>query len=454
MKKHFSLLAFFFFSLCVAFAQSPKVVADKILAIVGDKIILKSDIDNTISDMQRQGVEIPPNAKCMALGQAMGVKALVLQGERDSLPVSDDDVDADIDNQIRYFISVYGSKEELEKIAGKTIYQMKEDFRQGFRERKIASAMRNKIVEDVRITPVEVEAYFNKIPKDSLPFFESQVEVGEIVIYPKASQEANDYAIDQLKGFKKQIEDGTRKFGTLASLYSDDPGSKDKGGEYEVSRGEKQWDATFLAKAFSLKEGQVSAPFKTKFGYHIVQMETRNGDDATIRHILIIPQITQTEVNTANKKMDSIRALLIAGTLPFSEAVRLYSDDETSKFTGGRVQGKDGNTLVTIDQLDKDIVVKLKDLKVGEYSQPTEFTDDRGKKGIRILILINKTEPHKENMQDDYSTIAAKALEQKKNDILDNWFSINMPAYYIKVDEEYKDCDEIKKWTSPQAVKK
>jgi peptidyl-prolyl cis-trans isomerase SurA len=451
MKKYYSLFTLVLFSVSTAFAQPQKVVADKIIAIVGDKIILKSDIDNTISDMQRQGIDIPPNARCMALGQAMGIKALVLQAERDSLPVTDDEVDADIDNQIRYFINAYGSKEELEKVAGKSIYQMKEDFREGFRERKLASAMRNKIVEDVRITPNEVETYFNKIPKDSLPFFESQLEVGQIVIYPKASQEANDYAVDQLKEFKQEIESGSRKFETLASLYSDDPGSKDKGGEYEVNRNEKQWDATFLAKAFSLKEGQISNPFKTKFGYHIVQMETRNGDDATIRHILIIPQITQTEVDATNNELDSIRNKLVAGTLPFSEGVRLYSDDETSKFTGGLVQGKDGNTLVTIDQLDKDLVLKLNDLKVGDYSQPTEFTDDRGKKGIRIIYLVEKTEPHRENLQDDYSTIAAKALDEKKNGVLEQWFATAMPGYFIKVDDEYKDCDEVKKWTSMQA---
>jgi peptidyl-prolyl cis-trans isomerase SurA len=449
MKKYCALVILCSLSVGAAFAQSQKVVADQIIAAVGDKIILKSDIDNTINDMQRQGVDIPPNARCMALGQAMSIKALVLQAERDSLPVSDEEVDADIDNQIRYFINAYGSKEELEKIAGKSVYQMKEDFREGFRDRKLASAMRSKIVEDVRITPNEVEAYFNKLPQDSLPFFESQLEVGQIVLYPKASQDADDYAVEQLKEFKQQIESGNKKFETLVSLYSDDPGSKDKGGEYEVNRNEKQWDATFLAKAFSLKEGQISNPFKTKFGYHIIQMETRNGDDATIRHILLIPQITQTEVDEANKEMDSVRFKLIAGTLQFSQAVQLYSEDETSKFTGGRIQGKDGNTLLDIDQLDKDLVLMLKDLSVGEYSQPAVFTDDRGKKGLRIIYLISKSQPHRENLKDDYSTVAAKALEDKKNDVLNKWFEQKMPTYYIKVDDEYKDCDDVKKWLTP-----
>lgn len=190
----------------VAYAQPQKVIADKIVAVVGNKIILKSDIDNTILDMQRQGIDIPEDARCLSLEQSMGVKALVLQAEKDSLPVTDEEVEADIDNQIRYFINQYGSKEEVEKIAGKSLYQLKEDFKQGFRERKLASMMRNKIVEDVKITPNEVKHYFESIPTDSLPYYESEVEIGQILVYPKASREAEEYCIEQLRGYKSQIE--------------------------------------------------------------------------------------------------------------------------------------------------------------------------------------------------------------------------------------------------------
>ena len=260
-------------------------MADKIIAVVGDKIVLKSDIDNTILDMQRQGIEVPSNARCLSLEQAMGVKALVLQAEKDSLPISDEEISADIDNQIRGFINMYGSKEKLEEIAGRTLYQLKDDFRDGFRERKLAGAMRNKIVDNIRITPNEVKAYFDKMPKDSLPYYESEVEIGQIVVYPKASRDAEEYAVEQLKEFKQQVESGKKDFCTLASLYSEDPGSKDKCGKYDINRNEKQWDPVFLAKAFSLKEGQISNPFKTKFGYHIIQMVNRAGDDASIRHI-------------------------------------------------------------------------------------------------------------------------------------------------------------------------
>ena len=353
MMKKFYLTAFISIFILSVFAQK-KVIADKIVATVGDKIVLKSEIENSIIDMQRQNIELPPNAKCLILEQALGIKALVLQSERDSLPVSDEEIDAEIENRIRYFVSQHGSKEAVEQIAGKTIYQLKEDFKQTFRDQKMAQSMRNKIVEDVKITPSEVKAYFETIPTDSLPYYESEVEVGQIIVYPKASRDLETYAIDQLKDYKQQVESGSKRFETLASLYTDDPGSKETGGLYDINRNEKQWDPIFLAKAFSLKEGQVSSVFKTKFGYHIIQMISRAGDDASIRHILKIPQVSSIEINEAKQKLDSVRSKLIAGTIKFGEAVAKYSDDETSKFTGGRIPGREGGTFVTIDQLDKD----------------------------------------------------------------------------------------------------
>jgi len=430
----------------ILFAQTKKVVADKIIATVGDKIILKSEIDNSISDMQRQNIDVPANGKCLLLEQALGLKALVLQAEIDSIPVSDEDVDADIDNKIRYFISQYGSKEIVEQIAGKSLFQLKEDFRQTFKEQKLAQGERDKIVADVRITPQEVEAYYDSIPKDSLHFYESQLEVGEIVIYPKPSRDLENYAIDQLKEYKKEVEDGSKKFETLASLYTDDPGSKDNGGRYEINRNEKTWDPIFLAKAFSLKDGQISSVFKTKFGYHIIQMVSRNGDDAVIRHILKIPQISSIEVNQAKQQLDSVRSKLVAGTIDFGQAVSKYSEDDNSKFTGGRLPARDGSTYLTIDELDKDLVLMLKDLKVGQYSQPTEFTDDRGKKAVRIVNILTKTEPHRENLKDDYDKVAQRALEEKKNDVLEKWFTRKIPTFYVKISDDYKSCPEMQKW--------
>ncbi len=428
-----------------AFAQPKEVLADKIIAVVGNKIILKSDIDNSIIDMQRQGVDVPADARCLSLEQAMGVKALVLQAEKDSIPVTEEEVDADIDNQIRYFISQYGSKDEVERIAGKSLYQLKEDFKEGFRDRKLATAMRNKIVEGIKITPNEVKAYFEKIPKDSLPYYETEVEVGQIVVFPKASREADEYCIEQLNQYKSLIESGKREFGAVAAINTEDPGSKERGGMYEINRNQKDMDPVWMSKAFTLKEGQISNPFKTRFGYHIIQLVNRMGDDAVVRHILKIPQVTQVELKTGFEKLDSIRAKLIAGTLDFGTAVSRYSDDEASKFTAGMIQGRDGSFL-TIDQLDKDLVVKLKDLTVGAFSQPVEYTDERGKKGLRVLYLKTKTTPHRENLKDDYNKIALRAIEQKKEAALEKWFDQKTKGYYVMIDNEYKNCAALKHW--------
>jgi peptidyl-prolyl cis-trans isomerase SurA len=447
MKKSFFILCLILGGIPV-FAQTKKVMADKIIATVGDKIILKSEIDNSISDMQRQNITIPENGRCLLLEQALGLKALVIQSEIDSLPVSDEDVDADIDNKIRFFVNQYGSKEIVEQIAGKSLFQLKEDFRQTFREQKQAQSERDKIVADIRITPKEVQLFYDSIPKDSLHFYESELEIGEIVIYPKASRDLETYAVDQLKEYKKEVEDGTKKFEVLASLYTDDPGSKETGGKYEINRNEKQWDPIFLAKAFSLKDGQVSNVFKTRFGYHIIQMITRNGDDAEIRHILKIPQISSIETNEAKVRLDSIRSKILAGTLDFGLAVSRFSEDESSKFTGGRIPSRDGSTFLTIDQLDKDMVVMLKDLKPGQYSQPTEYTDERGKKGVRIVQILTRTEPHRENLKDDYDKVAQKALEEKKNNALEIWFDKKIPTFYVVIADDYKTCPEMQKWSS------
>lgn len=445
LKYNILLTIILSLNLTAAFAQPQKVLADKIIAVVGNKVILKSDIDNSLLDMERQGMQLPPDARCLSLEQAMGIKALVLQAEKDSLPVSDEEVDADIDNQIRFFISQYGSKDELEKVAGKSIYQLKDDFRDGFRDRKLAASMRNKIVDGIKITPNEVKAYFETIPKDSLAFYESQVEIGQIVAFPKASRDAEEYCVEQLKEYKMLIESGRKDFATLAGLHTEDPGSKDRGGKYEINRNQKDLDPIWLSKAFTLKEGQVSNPFKTRFGYHIIQLVSRAGDDAVVRHILKIPQVTMVEIKQGFEKLDSVRAKLIAGTIDFGEAVSRYSDDESSKFTAGMLQGREG-TFLSIDQLDKDLVLMMKELKVGEYSKPVEYNDERGKKGVRIVYLKTKTDPHRENLKDDYNKIAQRALELKKENALDKWFGDKIKNYYIMIDDEYKTCASLKKW--------
>lgn len=448
------LLAFAFIAFTNnVLAQPKKVVADRIIGQVGDKIILHSDVFNSILDAQRQGITLPPHPECIIVQRALIEKAMVLQAEKDSLPVSDEEIEAALDNQIRSFSMQYGSKEMLEEVAGKTVYQLKEDFRETFRDRALADQMRKKIVENVKVTPNEVKAYYDKIPKDSLAFYESELELSEIVLYPKANREVESYVTKELNDWKAQVENGTKKFEQLARSYTEDPGSKESGGQYTINRTDKFWDPTFLAAAFKLKEGQVSPVVKSKFGLHIIQMVSRNGDEAVVRHILRIPPVTEEEIKESSDKLDSIKAKLVAGKMTFGEAVSKYSEDETAKFSGGRKQNRDGSSTVNIDQLDKDMIPAIKDLKVGQYSKPLAFADERGKKGVRMVYLQSRTEPHRENLRDDYSKVAQRTLDEKKGLVLEHWFRDHIPNYYIQVDKEFANCESVKDLLSGVAAK-
>ena len=453
MKKRILFTACSLLILTSVFAQPNKVNADKIIGIVGNKIVLKSDVEDRLLDMQRQGAEVPANGKCFVLQDLMGTKTLVLQAEKDSLPVTDEDVEGDVDNRIRTYLNQFGGKEELEKVAGKTVYQLKEDMRGPIKDQKLALAMRNKIVDGIRITPNEVRNYFLKVPTDSLPFYETEVEIGQLIVFPKASRDAEEYCKEQLNEYKKAIEGGKKDFRQAAAQYSDEPSAKERFGQMEINREQKDIDPTFMAKAFTLKEGQISNPFKSKFGYHIIQLVSRNGNDAVVRHIIKIPQVTAVELKEGYEKLDTVRAKLIAGTIDFGSAVNRYADDENSKFTAGMMQGQNG-TFLTIDQLDKEIIPILKNLKQGGYSQPAEYADPAGKKGVRIVYLKTQTEPHRENMKDDYSKISLRAQESKKEDALEKWFSNRLSSYYIMIDPEYKDCDTMKTWVDAMSKKK
>jgi peptidyl-prolyl cis-trans isomerase SurA len=251
-----------------------------------------------------------------------------------------------------------------------------------------------------------------------------------------------------MNSYKKQIESKVTTFDKLAKSVSEDPGSKDRGGQYQINRNEKTWDPIFMSTAFRLKEGEISAPVKSKFGYHIIQMVQRNGDDAIVRHILRIPPVTEAEINQAKTKLDTARSKIIAGTMPFNEAALKYSDEDL-KGNGPFITNRDGSTYVTIDALDKDMVVMLSKMKVAEFSQPTPFQDEQGKKGVRIIYLKSRSEPHRMNMHDDYSKISQFALEEKKSKTLDKWLKAKIPTYYIMVETETSaECPQLQKYST------
>lgn len=434
----------------MATAQPAKVVADKVLAVVGDRIIPLSDVRNAMADAARQGQELPENAECMIMEQAFVSKIMMLQAEKDSLPVTEEEIEANLDNRIRSAINQFGSQEELERIAGKTVFQIKDDARESIREQKLAEAMQQKITGNVRITPAEVKQFYERIPKDSLPFFETELEIGQIIAFPKATRELELYVIGELNKYKQKVLAGDAAFEDLAKTYSEDPGSKERGGTYQLNRNERTWDPAFLQGAFRLKTGEISPVIKSKFGYHIIKMVERNGDEAVVAHILRKPPTTEEDMTKAKAKLDSVRSKIIAGTTTFGEAATKYSEDENAKFSGPYILNRDGSTFIPIDQLDKELVVMLDKLKVGEYSQPTAYTDEQGGKAVRIVYLKTKVEPHRMNLRDDYNRISQAALEEKKAKTLDKWITNKIKEYYISLDKDIMYCEGLKKFNISQ----
>ena len=430
-------------------AQIKKVLADKIVATVGDKFILKSDIENAIADYKRQAqgqenVFFPSG--CQIIEGQLIRKALVLQAQKDSINVTEEEVENAIDSRIRNYIQQFGSKEALEEIAQKSVIQLKEDFRSLIKEQRLADQMQEKIVDKIKITPNEVKAYYDKINVDSLPLYESEVQVISLVMHPKANRDVEEYVIQQMLGYRKQIDAGINTFDQLVKLYSEDPSAKENLGQFSLNRNERNYDPAFMSGSFRLKEGQISAPIKSKFGYHIIQLLSRSGDDAVVKHILRIPPITNDEIKETKLFLDSLRKEIIAGRMSFGEAVNKNSDDDQSKFSGGAVTGRDGSTYVNIDQLDKEMVMLIKNMKPGDISEPQVFEDERGRKTVRLVYFKERTTPHKENLKEDYNKIAQRALEVKKSKALESWFKVNVPGFYIFIDTDYQSCLELKDW--------
>jgi len=440
-----SLLALMLVCNCRLSAQES---IDKIIAVIGrNRIILQSDLEVEFQMAHERDPNLSDTAKCYMLQQMILRKFELEQADRDSVMVDDADVDGQLDNRLRYYIQLYGSKEKLESVSGKTIYQIKEENREAIKEQMIAEKLQGTILEPVKITPAEVEAFYKKIPVDSLPFFPSAVEVGQIVIDPPVSKEMDTYAYDKLAEIRKDIVDGQKSFESAAGLYSEDPGSRDNGGRYDGVTRNGQWAPEFVTATFKLQNGEISPIVKTKFGYHIIQMIQRRGDEADIRHILIKPEITTLDLNAAMHKLDSIRTLLVSGKMSFPEAVGKFSTDEAAKRTGGMIADpQTGNTLLDMTRLDAGMVLMLDSLKQGDYSAPHIFLTDSHDRSCRIVYLRSRTKPHRANLQDDYSRLQEVALVQKKNQKMISWVNAKLPSYYLMIAPEYRTCPILKDW--------
>jgi len=450
--RFFLLLSFLFLSISDHLAAQTPVAADKIVAIVGrNRIILKSELEAQVAQFKTQDSLVNEDTlRCVALQQMMLQKMLIEQADRDSLLVGDDEVEGMLDNRLRYFMRVYGGRENMENALGKTVYQLKDEYRDVIREQMQADKMQDKILANIKVTPAEVKAFYDK--QDTLPFMPATIEVGQIVIEPKASEEVDAYAKSKLEDIRKQIVEGGKDFEVMAGIYSDDPGTRDNGGRIPGVSRSSGLVPEFVTQAMRLQNGEISPVFKTRFGYHIIQMINRKGDEADVRHILIRPEPTSVDFKRALSQLDSVRAQLVSGKITFNQAVAKYSNDDASKMTGGMITDpQTGSSQLGVSDMDPALALMLDSLEVGAYSQPQVYNMQGGGRATRIVYLVSKTAPHRANLKDDYNRIMQVALGEKKNKLLEQWLANKVSSYYIHIDPDYRDCAVLKPWVRETA---
>ena len=434
--------------------KAQPVLADKIIGIVDDRIILLSEIEaQYLQNTYQVTSPIPPEFKCELLNAALTEKLMVAQAILDSVEVTDEQVENELDRRVRTFANVAGSIEKLEEYYGKSILEMKDEFRPQVRENLLADGEKAKIAGGLKVTPSEVMTYFNNIPKDSLPYYNAAMELGELIIYPKVSDAVRTYSKDKIADLLTRINNG-EDFATLASTYSEDPGSADRGGELGfVNRGEL--DPNFEAAAFGLKKpNEVSGIIESTYGFHIIQLIERRGDRINVRHILIRPKTTSFDLTTAGKLMDSIYELIQSGKYTFTEAVYKFSEDDYSKGNGGMlVNPSTGTNQFDVSELgnyDQTLVPATDTLQVGAISRPMLFRNERGETGYRILFMKSKIKPHQANLKDDYNRIQDMALGQKQVDTINKWLQDRIAKSYVFVAPEFHNCKVIKRWINNQ----
>lgn len=450
--KHSHLAKILFCSLAFISALSSSYIAsaqntaDKILIVVGrNRIILQSELDMQFTQMKQQDPNMHDSMKCLLLQQMVLKKLLLEQAERDSVSVTDEDVEGQLDNRLRYFIQLYGSKEKLEQMSGKTVYQIKDDFRESIREEIVAEKMQGQILENTKISPSEIQAFYKKIPVDSLPFYPANVEVGQIVLNPQINPEVEEYAHSKMEDIRKQVVEGGKNFEVLAGIYSDDPGSRDNGGRYDGVTKTGPWAPEFINAAFKLQNNEISPIFKTRYGYHIIQMISRRGDEADLRHILIRPEITKGDFEKSLHTLDSIYTLILTKKFTFQEAVGKFSTDENAKRTGGMITDQNsGSSSLDISKLDAAMVLMLDSLQPGECSKPHIYINEGREQACRIIYLKSRTAPHKANLKDDYNKIMDVALAQKKQIKMQTWIKNKLSTFYLKINPEYANCSSLK----------
>lgn len=425
-----------------------RIKLDGIAAVVGDYVILESDIEKTLIDLKSQGASTADVTRCGLLGKLMEDRLYAHQAVQDSILVSDDEVNSQGDRQLQQLVSQIGSMDKVLKY-------YKKDDEASFREdlykinklRMLSEKMQNKIVSEIEITPEEVRQFFNKIPEDERPVFGAELEIAQIVKEPKASDEEKQKVIDKLNGIKADIEENDASFSVKAILYSQDPGSKSKGGFYSMTR-ETPFVKEFKDVAFSLREGEISDPFETPFGYHIIFVEKIRGQELDLRHILISPEISQKELDNARKELDSIRKGVLDGKFTFAAAALNFSDEKETKFDGGLLRNpQDYSSRFELTKMEPSLYNQVRDIKDNEISMPIVENDPRGgSPKYKIMKITNRYDEHVANFSKDYIKIQELALREKQYNAIKKWMDDHIEDTYVSVNAGNKDCDFANNW--------
>lgn len=423
---------------------------DGVLAVIGDKIILRSDLETEKAQIMRTGGVEDTQAYICGVLEKLIIKQMMLnQAELDSLPLDDERVESEIENRLRYFQQQAGSREELERYLGKSLNEYRDEIRPKMREQLLIQDMEAKITSNVKISPQEVKQFFEDIPKDSIPLIPTEVSVAQLIIEAPISELAREFARTQLEGLRKRILKG-ESFEKLAKAYSEDPGSREMGGLLpEFGRGDMVPE--FERQAFKLKPDSVSQVFESPFGYHVMQLIKRQGERVIARHILIRPQNTSADYMYASNKADSIFQELSAGRLEWCNAIKRYqADDFGDKGNCGFLKDEvTGSQKVIFETLPTEIKMVVEKMEPGTYSKPTITQTQDGRQVYRIFYLKEFIAPHEANLTQDYNRIQIEAEAMKKMKAVNSWVEKTRIKTYIRVNRQFTDCPELSKWENP-----
>ena len=423
------------------FAQTEGNVIDRIIGVVGKNIILESDVENQYMQYKSQNIVYEGDLKCKIFEDLLFSKLLLNQAQLDSIEISEAEINDNLDRRIRYFVGQIGSEEKLEEFYGKSIADIKLEFRDVLEEQMLVERMKGSLTADVKVTPSEIRKFYDKIDKDSLPKIETSYKFQQILVVPKISEKEKLAVKEKLRDFKERVKNGT-KFSTLAVMYSEDPGSAKKGGELGFV-GRTDLVPEFAAVAFKLKKpGQVSRIVETEYGFHIIQLIEQKGEKINVRHILLKPKVSYIEFEKAQYTIDSIRSIVMTDTITFAEAAKRYSEDKSTRYNGGfMINMYNATTTFTEEQIDAALAYNLKGLSVGDVTRYFRTKNAKDQDVLKFVKLSEKTKPHIATIKTDYKVIQEMCIGEKKQDEIIKWMKNKQTNTYIKIDETYIGCD-------------